>query len=573
MKSKKNRKAQSQKQTRVHNPSSISLFKFFNKNDSKNNYKKYVCPGIQRDLVWDEKKARKLFDSINNGLFIGTLLFWHPAKNHLDKLGEISYIPESIDNEGTPALPSKEYLPQKGLTAIIDGQQRISALAIGIHGTWKGKTLCFNGKKFEFRDGYNRENPPHSSFISLDKIIYGNLKKLKRQGIPVEDGHKHFRKQFRNFCIPSYTLPRKSTPDSIIETFQRINKEGTVLTRGQLLLSKISPKWKTGRSNFKSLIKDIKEEGLSLSYEFIVNSYLFCKDKLERREEQECSKSQKKDLMNQDIKNMPNHWEELKSAIAEMAKDVKDAGFSDSTISTYNALVPLVYLYCSPRRKPKLGDIEKYLYISFLKKVFASSSDVVLSNIHKTLAETLDGKKKTLEDVLNSNRFYFGKSDIEDVLQLRKSKLTKIALHFLYDKGTEKFEDDHMHPMATIKNYNKYKEALKCEFDNEDNEEFFNDNGGKKGLRIHLQKKHTWNIIQKQCDQLPNLEPLKRRDNRSKLATPLAEWVTQDEQWKGFDKRKHFLCNKTSLLLSNFEEFFKDRKDNMRKKLGQLINS
>lgn len=542
------------------NLKNIYLVEFLDNKKTGNTYKYYVCPNIQREFVWEKKQAIDLFTSINDGLFVGSLLFWNPpTKDSLDQFGGFFHLPISIDDERQPILPSN--LKKNNLIAIIDGQQRISSLVIGIYGTWQGKTLCFDGKQFKFID-YDRENPKKGfPFVSLDKIIYERKEKLEKEGIFLSEGHRHFKKQFHSFCIPAYFLPQKSKIRDIIETFKRINQKGTDLTRGQLLLSEISPKWGNARKELKRLVVYIKREcSITLSYEFIVNSYLFCKDLLENEKLKLESKNVKdeKDIMTQSVSDMPDQWSQLESAIKKMAKTVKGLGFSDSTISSYNALVPLVYIYCAPQKAPKDDNIiRKYLYISFLKKVFASSSDTVLNDIHKTL------KDNNLAQLLKQNpKFEVDEGDLSDILELEKGRLTKIALHLLYAKGQESFDDDHMHPKATIKNYDSYVEAIEEELEDKNNIEFFKNKDVKR-----LLAKKTWKEIRKKCNKLPNLQPLWPRDNRKKLTTPLAKCG-----WKPFRRAQNFLNKNTSLLLSNFEDFFKERSKKMTEELKRLIN-
>ncbi len=111
----------------------------------------YVLPSIQREFVWlknhNEMKVQKLFDSILQGYPIGTILTWEFDKplNSKSINCEVYKFIENYDEDD----PRNDPVSTKGYTKlflVLDGQQRLSALNLGLRGeyrytTWKMKRL------------------------------------------------------------------------------------------------------------------------------------------------------------------------------------------------------------------------------------------------------------------------------------------------------------------------------------------------------------------------------------------------------------------------------------------------
>src|SRR5438045_1333832 len=96
--------------------------------------RRYVLPAIQREFVWSREQICDLFDSLMREYPIGSFLFWDvSAETSMKfKFYEVMMRYHERDFRHNPVLPMAG--PQE-LTAILDGQQRLSALAIGLLGT------------------------------------------------------------------------------------------------------------------------------------------------------------------------------------------------------------------------------------------------------------------------------------------------------------------------------------------------------------------------------------------------------------------------------------------------------
>ena len=107
------------------------------------NEKKIYLPEIQRSFVWKAEQIEKLFESIFIGYPIGTLLFWKTTKNDINKNEIILYDfikdyherdSKNNDKSSTIASDYENYF------ITLDGQQRLTALYIGLQGSTAYKT-------------------------------------------------------------------------------------------------------------------------------------------------------------------------------------------------------------------------------------------------------------------------------------------------------------------------------------------------------------------------------------------------------------------------------------------------
>lgn len=109
----------------------------------------YLVPLIQREYIWNTEKIENLFDSVLRGYPIGTFLFWVVSKNTIRKdkytFYEFlkcydEYANKSIHNVKTSIGSNNK------ITAVLDGQQRLTSLYIGLKGYYTKKAKYQNRK-------------------------------------------------------------------------------------------------------------------------------------------------------------------------------------------------------------------------------------------------------------------------------------------------------------------------------------------------------------------------------------------------------------------------------------------
>ena len=125
-----------------------------------------LLPDIQRSFCWEREDIENLFDSIARGYPIGTFIFWKATKEQLTNSNQSFY--EFIKNYSQNPKNSNSNLDNIPLSElskdkedyyiVLDGQQRITALNLGLRGYYEYRVkykildenkyaksvLCFN---------------------------------------------------------------------------------------------------------------------------------------------------------------------------------------------------------------------------------------------------------------------------------------------------------------------------------------------------------------------------------------------------------------------------------------------
>ena len=94
----------------------------------------YVLPAIQREFVWEPEQICSFFDSLMRGYPFGTFLFWR-----IDQANSANYkfygFVRDYHERDRPHCPELGLVRNRPLTAVLDGQQRLTALNIGLRGS------------------------------------------------------------------------------------------------------------------------------------------------------------------------------------------------------------------------------------------------------------------------------------------------------------------------------------------------------------------------------------------------------------------------------------------------------
>jgi hypothetical protein len=96
--------------------------------------RRYVLPAIQREFVWGTDRICALFDSLMRDYPISSLLYWSVGSEHADEYRWYDFVLNYHELE-SPGCPPHENLPREDRIAVLDGQQRLTALNIGLRGS------------------------------------------------------------------------------------------------------------------------------------------------------------------------------------------------------------------------------------------------------------------------------------------------------------------------------------------------------------------------------------------------------------------------------------------------------
>jgi hypothetical protein len=144
-------------------------------------------PHFQRPLRWQRDDVIKLFDSIVRGYPVGSLLLWRrPAPAETVQLGALRI--------NAPQLSDARW--------VVDGQQRITALANALHPDGQ------SDDRF-----WSTDHPEAAEYVDEVNAVTQTI---------------------RQFQIPAYVVDQED-PEVLDDIFDRLNSYGKRLTRAEIL--------------------------------------------------------------------------------------------------------------------------------------------------------------------------------------------------------------------------------------------------------------------------------------------------------------------------------------------------
>src|ERR1700753_4294633 len=96
--------------------------------------KGYLLPAIQREFVWDADQVRRLVDSLMRRYPIGSFVIWKVSSETGLSYAFYDFLTDFHERDHPYA--SKAVVPAgQGVLAVLDGQQRLTALNIAVYGS------------------------------------------------------------------------------------------------------------------------------------------------------------------------------------------------------------------------------------------------------------------------------------------------------------------------------------------------------------------------------------------------------------------------------------------------------
>ena len=311
---------------------------------------------------------------------------------------------------------------------------------------------------------------------------------------------------------------------------------------------------KDARKEIHNLTDSVRDKGFNISKDFILKTFLYLHSKDIKFKVTNFSKT--------NAKAFENEWDKIRNTILSTFDLIKSFGFTDATLTSKNALIPIIYyLYhrdiaknfhtksaCVDDRKA----IKKWLHTALVKRLFGGTSDSVLSQIRKAYTEDVSVSPIKSElmifpsDSINNQikkDTDIGDEFIEELLLTQKDNQYAFSLLALLfpnlDYKNNDFHKDHLHPTSKYDNLN----------DSNKN-------------------KHGWQTY----NSLKNLQMLDANENMSKNDENLQSWV--EKETKSKDKST-FLVNhhipNVNLELDNFDEFISERTKILTRELKAVL--
>ena len=228
-----------------------------------------LLPEFQRGYVWNRNQVRELMQSLYRKHPTGHLLTWRTYKPSLVRGAQSTSNGHSL--------------------LLLDGQQRLTTLYVLFEGKaplfYEGESLYFDlyfnmqTEEFRFYQTSRMENNP--AWIGVHEFLREGLTTLLERIEQLNEDRRTIIQQnlarlsgldaVRNY---TYTVDQvsgdKFSVDQVVGIFNRVNSQGTPLTKADLALAHICSIWPEARAELRAFSLKMKEFGFGVQLSFLV---------------------------------------------------------------------------------------------------------------------------------------------------------------------------------------------------------------------------------------------------------------------------------------------------------------
>lgn len=581
---------------------------------------KLLLPAIQRKFIWSHEQIEMLFDSIMQGYPINSMMFWKVSDEKVKKNYKFYKFLENYrqrygENNDEYTVNEDNHLTSiPDFEAVIDGQQRLSSLYIGLKGTyaykspnkrWQDNPKCLpkrrlyinlekecdqkydTQKKYEFKFLTEAEEPSEpivkgestkNSWFRVGRIL--DFKSKKDVETCIKEEYASYYDYARKTLLKlyyvihrcrslNYYLEDRQDLDTVLEIFIRTNSGGTKLSFSDLLMSIATANWKEhdARKEIENLIQEVSEISLPnatapqfrIDKDFVLKTCLFLFGNNIR--------FKLKNFTMDNVKYFDDNWTQIKDSIVTAFKLFASLGFTDTIFRAKYAAIPIIYYIYKHKFDIGLDDpnykdsknkkmIRRWLLLTFVKKIFSGSMESVLRHMRNALGGPLRTKAHGVPEA---------PFPYKEMIEAFQGQEHNYSFDDAFIEGlinAEKGSDKATYVLRLL-----YSDV---DFNGEEIHEdhlhpkslFWETNidALPKGVRKFAKDPKNWNSV-------ANLQLLPGSLNTSKNDMPLKKWVQKDPGGHKIE----FLDERISLDIKDFKKFITNRKKNIRKKIKEII--
>lgn len=572
--------------------------------------RRLLLPAIQREFVWKHTKVEWLFDSLLQEYPIGSFLFWEvddPQSKADYRYYEFLREYRELFRTENPEFNTAGH---QDFDAVLDGQQRLTGLYIGLCGTYayyRGRVrredteyaiptrrLYLNvierapereeqpGSLYEFKFLTDAEYAEQKSkWFRVSRILeFSEFRQFSRMMLTEAYQANEFAMEalsqlqavVHSRQIINYYRVEDADLEEALNVFVRVNS-AEPLTLSDMLMSTAIANWKEkdARKEIPGLVQQIRDKGFFIDKDFVLKAclYLYSSDIRYRVSNFTASR----------VKPFEDNWEAIQTSIVAVFDLVRGFGYTDTSLTSKNTLLPIVFwvhhrglaesITSSVALRPEREAICAWLHTMLLKGVIgAGSADTVLAAIRRAFTGEdfaapyvrPDLQRFPVADVTHILRGQGKDPQITDefinslLLTQKDAKqaFTILALLAPNLDYRNRFHADHLHPAAAFG-----RRRLAASGVPESDWAFFGD-------------ANNWNSIL-------NLAHLDAHENMSKQDTSLADWVTGEADRQQISQAKfcsdRLLPDPTQLAFSDFRAFTARRRELLGERLRALLQS
>jgi len=589
---------------------------------------KIYLPALQRKFVWDKPRIELLFDSLMRNYPFGTFLLWKLHRQKADSYVFYEFLKEYDERHPYNRRKTGAFLHEE-ITGILDGQQRLSSMYIGLMGTHtekapykrksssnayektslylnllslpyyldpEGNIATLEEKNFEFR------------FLTDEKVTTNTTRKIER-----EDGSTVMEPML--WFKVGQVLGWNEDPefDQIIEVLQsecrtELQKE-TLVKQKRLIKKGLDTLHRRVHQdelvNYFEVVKDDLEDILKifvrvnsgamplskpdLLFSTIVATWDDGREEIEDLLKKINAKGDGFDFGNEylmrcclilsdgpaiykvnsfkpeNVEKIRSEWKSIAGAIEKTVDLLHEFGFSGSVLTSQNATIPVAYYLY------KGGDTSATSKAGMRKYLIHALINGIFGSAQDQLLAVL--RNALREEVrTGSGTTYKGRYtsfSFDEILkiQLPQQKSLNVTAPDIERFLQYKKGAQSFFVLALLYPQLRYNE-VQFHQDHIHPASRFNPETFLE-LGLTPEQKAEWLDCR---DCVPNLQFMEGGRNESKNATPFKEWFEKmDEASQEKFVRDNYLPEGVGLSFENFKEFFDRRKEKLRKELEKVL--
>jgi hypothetical protein len=557
----------------------------------------YLLPAIQREFTWSRNQIRRLFDSLMIGYPVGSFLFWEVEAENSGEFVFYKFM-DHYHQRDHRRLQRASIGQQRKLTAVLDGQQRLTSLNIGLRG-WHAQRLRYHrvtsnhaypkkflylnlakpsepnelGMEYDFRF-LGHEEAKRSQSEDQFWFLVGDILKMKDldEIWDISDDPRHenrfvFRTLTRLFQMVhqdlsiNYFLETSQDLEKVLNIFIRVNSGGTPLSYSDLLLSVATAQFDevNARDEIHGLVDELNSigQGFSITKDQVLKAGLLLSDVggIEFR------------VTNFNASNMEKleqRWSTVKDVLRVAVNLMARFGYSRHTLSAHSVILPVAYhimlrgldarFVDAPQHQAEREQIRMFVVRSLMKRGFWSYG--------------LDTLLRRLRDAIRfNNRPEFPTDEIEqEVARLGKS--------LVFDEAElEELLDMHFHDRRLFSLLNLLYPGMvhwyQFHIDHVFPRKFF----GHRELRDAGIPEERIETYLDRVNRLPNMQILPQMENVHKSGTMPRQWM---ERYFTSHESLETYCDQHDLgvvpeCLDGFLDFYDVRRERMAQKLRRIF--
>lgn len=594
-----------------------------------------LLPAIQRKFVWSHEQIEMLFDSIMQGYPINSMMFWKVSDENIKRDYKFyKFLKEyrqryGEDNDEYKVNKDNHLTSILDFEAVIDGQQRLSSLYIGLKGTyaykrpnkrWQLNDKCLPPRRLyinletECDQEYDTQKRYNFKFLTDEEaLVKGESTKngwfpvgriLEFESVEdvddclqkeyVSDVDDYLQKKYvsdydyaretlhklysviHEDKILNYYLEDRQDIDTVLEIFVRTNSGGTKLSFSDLLMSIASANWEhnDARNKIEEVIKEVFEvgkiEGENKETEISAPQFRIDKDFVLKT----CLflfrdniRFKLKNFTRDTVRYFEYNWPKMKKSIVTAFKLFASLGFNNTTFRAKYAAMPIIYYIYKHKFDIALDDPN---YKDSHNKEMIRRW-LLLTFVKKIFSGSTDYVLRKMRETLGGPL----KTEYQGVHE--EPFPYKEMIEAFQDRDPNySFDDPFIEELIdSEKGSDKATYVLRLLYSDLD----FN------GEEIHEDHLHPKSLFwETNVDALPegvrefakdpknwnsvaNLQLLSGSLNISKKDMPLEKWVHKDPE----GHKVLFLSDGVSLDIKDFEAFITNRRENLRKEIKKRI--